>query len=50
MEAAAIICFYSFFCCAICANEEMPLSSNPKITVNPVVSGGAKGVTVKNEP
>jgi hypothetical protein len=50
MEAAAVICFYSLFCCALCVDEQKPLTSEPKITVNPVVRGEDKGPTVKNEP
>ena len=50
MEAAAVICFYSLFCCAICVDEQKPLTSEPKITVNPAVRGEDKGPTVKNEP
>jgi hypothetical protein len=50
MEAAAVICFYSIFCCALCVDEQKPLTSEPKITVNPAVTGKDKGVTVKNEP
>jgi hypothetical protein len=50
MEAAAVICFYGIFCCALCVDEQKPLTSEPKITVNPAVRGEDKGPTVKNEP
>jgi hypothetical protein len=50
MEAAAVICFYGIFCCALCADEQKPLTSEPRIIVNPAIRGEAKGATVKNEP
>jgi len=50
MEAAAVICFYGIFCCALCVDEKKPITSEPRITVNPATTGEAKGPTVKNEP
>jgi len=48
MEELATLCLYTLFCCILCGEEKKPVSSEePKVVVNPALTGEIKKLGAK---